>query len=68
MGRRTCIRRPTDISDRGDHTTDFGHVAEHNLGSARMLARAGFVKISSKTSHSDFLCRDVVEHIYRLTR
>ena len=46
----------------------FGHLAKHNLGSAKVLARAGFLKISSETSHADFLFRDVVEHIYRLAR
>jgi len=43
----------------------FARVAEHNLGSARVLARAGFVDIGSETSHADGLGRDVVEHIYR---
>lgn len=41
-------------------------VAEHNLGSAAVLARAGFVEIGSETSYADGLGRDVVEHVYRL--
>lgn len=41
-------------------------VAEHNLGSATVLVRSGFVEIGSETSYADGLGRDVVEHIYRL--
>lgn len=41
-------------------------VAEHNLGSATVLARAGFVEIGSETSYADGLGRDVIEHVYRL--
>jgi RimJ/RimL family protein N-acetyltransferase len=40
--------------------------AEHNIGSARVLARAGFVRVGSETAHADGVGRDVVEHIYRL--
>lgn len=46
----------------------FARVAEHNLGSARVLSRAGFLETGSETSHADGLGRDVVEHIYRLGR
>lgn len=44
----------------------LARVAEHNLGSATVLARAGFVEIGFETSYADGLGRDVVEHIYRL--
>ena len=43
-----------------------GRVAEHNVGSATVLARAGFVRIGSETSFADGLGRNVVEHVYRL--
>lgn len=46
----------------------LARVAEHNLGSAKVLARAGFVEIGSETSYADGLGRDVVEHIYRLAQ
>ncbi|MCY7413741.1 MAG: GNAT family N-acetyltransferase [Salinibacterium sp.] len=46
----------------------FARVAEHNLGSARVLAHAGFLEIGSETSYADGLGRDVIEHIYRLPR
>jgi RimJ/RimL family protein N-acetyltransferase len=44
----------------------FGRVAEHNAGSAKVLARAGFEQIGVETSFADGIGRDVVEHIYRL--
>jgi len=44
----------------------FGRAAEHNIGSAKVLARAGFVRVGSETAHADGVGRDVVEHIYRL--
>lgn len=44
----------------------FGRVAAHNIGSAKVLARAGFTQIGSETSYADGVGRDVVEHIYRL--
>lgn len=44
----------------------FARVAEHNVGSAKVLARAGFVQVGSETAHADGVGRDVVEHIYRL--
>ena len=44
----------------------FARVAEHNIGSAKVLARAGFVQVGSETAHADGVGRDVVEHIYRL--
>jgi hypothetical protein len=36
------------------------------MGSARVLARPGFVRIGSATSHTDGVGMDVAEHIYRL--
>ena len=46
----------------------FGRVAEHNIGSAKVLAHAGFVRVGSDTGHANGVGRDVVEHIYRLDR
>ena len=43
-------------------------VAEHNLGSAKVLARAGFVEVGSETSYADGVGHDVIEHIYRLAQ
>jgi RimJ/RimL family protein N-acetyltransferase len=45
----------------------FGRVAEHNIGSAKVLTRAGFAQIRSETSYADGVGHDVVEHIFRLT-
>jgi RimJ/RimL family protein N-acetyltransferase len=45
----------------------FARVAEHNIGSAKVLTRAGFVQVASETSYADGVARDVVEHICRLT-
>ncbi|CCH87463.1 putative acetyltransferase [Modestobacter italicus] len=44
----------------------FARVAEHNVGSAAVLVRAGFVHVDSEVSHAAGLGRDVVEHVYRL--
>lgn len=44
----------------------FGRVAAHNIGSARVLVHAGFVRVGSDTAHANGVGRDVVEHIYRL--
>lgn len=44
----------------------FARVAEHNIGSARVLTRAGFAQVAVETSYADGVGRDVVEHIYRL--
>ena len=46
----------------------LARVAAHNLGSARVLDRAGFVEIGSEASYADGLGRDVVERIYRLVQ
>jgi RimJ/RimL family protein N-acetyltransferase len=43
-----------------------GRVAEHNVGSAKVLTSAGFTRTGAETSFADGLGRDVVEHIYRL--
>ncbi|MEO5710719.1 MAG: GNAT family N-acetyltransferase [Nocardioidaceae bacterium] len=45
----------------------FARVAEHNIGSAKVLARVGFAQIGSEASYADGLGREVVEHIYCLT-
>jgi len=44
----------------------FARVAEHNIGSAKVLKRAGFVQVGFETAHADGVGREVVEHIYRL--
>jgi RimJ/RimL family protein N-acetyltransferase len=46
----------------------FGRVAAHNVGSAKVLGRAGFTHIGSETSYADGVGHDVVEHIFRLAR
>jgi RimJ/RimL family protein N-acetyltransferase len=46
----------------------FGRVAEHNPGSARVLTRAGFVRVGSDSGYAEGVGREVVEHIYRLDR
>jgi RimJ/RimL family protein N-acetyltransferase len=46
----------------------FARVAEHNVGSARVLTRAGFARIGSDSGYAAGVGRDVVEHIYRLDR
>ena len=45
----------------------FARVAAHNLGSAKVLQRAGFVRHGATTSYADGVGRDVVEHFYQLT-
>jgi len=46
----------------------YGRVAEHNGGSAKVLARAGFVEVGSDTGFAPGLGVEVVERIYRLDR
>lgn len=46
----------------------YGRVAEHNGGSAKVLARAGFVEIGTDTGFARGLGTEVVERIYRLDR
>ena len=44
----------------------YGRVAEHNVGSAKVLARAGFVEVGSDTGFAPGVGAEVVERIYRL--
>jgi RimJ/RimL family protein N-acetyltransferase len=46
----------------------YGRVAAHNAGSAKVLARAGFVEAASETSFAPGVGAEVVERIYRLDR
>jgi len=46
----------------------LARVAQHNIGSAKVLARGGFVQIGAETSYADGLGREVVEHLYQLAR
>ena len=46
----------------------FGRVAGHNAGSAKVLARAGFVEVGSGTGFAPGVGAEVVERIYRLDR
>jgi RimJ/RimL family protein N-acetyltransferase len=41
-------------------------VAEHNVGSAKVLTRAGFRRIGTDSGYAAGVGREVVEHIYRL--
>ena len=44
----------------------YGRVASHNAGSAKVLARAGFVEVGSETSIAPGVGAEIVERIYRL--
>jgi RimJ/RimL family protein N-acetyltransferase len=44
----------------------YARVAEHNVGSRRVLEHNGFAKIGEETSWADGAGKDVIEHIYRL--
>jgi len=44
----------------------YGRVAEHNVGSATVLLRAGFVETGTDTGFAPGLGREVVERIFRL--
>lgn len=46
----------------------FARVAEHNVGSAKVLARGGFERIGVETSFAEGLGRDIVEYVYKLDR
>lgn len=46
----------------------FGRVAAHNLGSAKVLARAGFVEVGSDSGFAAGVGAEVVERIFRLDR
>ena len=45
----------------------FGGCAAHNLGSATVLQRAGFLRVRSETAYAGGVGREVVEHLYELT-
>lgn len=44
----------------------YGRVASHNAGSAKVLARAGFVEVASGTAFAPGVGAEVVELVYRL--
>lgn len=46
----------------------YGRVAAHNVGSAKVLSRAGFVEVGTDTGFAPGLGAEVVERIYRLDR
>ena len=46
----------------------FGRVASHNVGSAKVLARAGFVEVGTDTGFARGVGAEVVERIFRLDR
>ena len=46
----------------------YGRVAGHNVASAKVLARAGFVEVGSERSFAQGVGTEVVEHVYRLDR
>jgi len=46
----------------------YGRVASHNVASAKVLARAGFVEVGSDTGFAAGVGAEVVERIYRLDR
>jgi RimJ/RimL family protein N-acetyltransferase len=44
----------------------YARVAQHNVASAKVLARAGFVEVGSETSFAAGVGAEIVERIYRL--
>ena len=46
----------------------YGRVASHNVGSTKVLARAGFVEVGSETAFAPGVGAEVTERIYRLDR
>ncbi|MDX6481829.1 MAG: hypothetical protein QOG85_2339 [Gaiellaceae bacterium] len=44
----------------------YGRVAEHNVGSAHVLLRNGFVEIGTDTGFAPGIGREVVERLFRL--
>jgi RimJ/RimL family protein N-acetyltransferase len=44
----------------------YGRVASHNVASAKVLSRAGFVEVATETSFAQGVDAEVVERIYRL--
>jgi RimJ/RimL family protein N-acetyltransferase len=46
----------------------YGRVASHNVASAKVLVRAGFVEVGSDTAFAAGVGAEVVERIFRLDR
>jgi RimJ/RimL family protein N-acetyltransferase len=44
----------------------YARVAQHNVASAKVLARAGFVEVGSETSFAPGVGAEIVERIHRL--
>lgn len=44
----------------------FARVAEHNVGSAKVLRRAGFVQVGAERSSAEGLGREIGETVHRL--
>jgi RimJ/RimL family protein N-acetyltransferase len=44
----------------------YGRVADHNVGSAKVLVRAGFVEVGSETAFAPGVGAEILERIYRL--
>lgn len=44
----------------------FGRVADHNVASAKVLARAGFVEVGSDTGFAPGVGAEITERIFRL--
>jgi RimJ/RimL family protein N-acetyltransferase len=45
-----------------------GRVADHNIASRRVLAKAGFVEVGRETAYADGVRREIVERIFCLER
>ena len=46
----------------------YGRVADHNVASAKVLSRAGFVEVGSETAFAPGVGAEVVERSFRLDR
>lgn len=46
----------------------YGRVADHNVGSAKVLSRAGLVEVGSERAFAPGVGAEVLERIYRLDR
>ena len=44
----------------------YGRVADHNVASAKVLARSGFVEVGTETAFARGVGAEIVERIYRL--